>query len=69
MFDLRELIFEGPEGMKQMYDYAHSVFPIEKWYHSMGPFEITGTGDDARGMALDRFLARRARRHRLNRNL
>ena len=45
--------------MKQMYDYAHSVFPIEKWFHSMGPFEITGAGDEATAAALDRFLARR----------
>jgi len=48
VFDLREATFEGPEGMKQMYDYAHSVFPIEKWFHTMGPFEITGAGDEAR---------------------
>jgi hypothetical protein len=48
VFDVREATFEGPEGMKQMYDYAHSVFPIEKWFHTMGPFEITGAGDEAR---------------------
>ena len=48
VFDLREATFEGPTGMKQMYDYAHSVFPIEKWFHTMGPFEITGAGDEAR---------------------
>jgi hypothetical protein len=47
VFDLREATFEGPDGMKQMYDYAHSVFPIEKWFHTMGPFEITGAGDHA----------------------
>jgi hypothetical protein len=44
VFDLRETIFEGFDGMKQMYDYARSVFPIEKWFHSMGPFEIIGSG-------------------------
>jgi hypothetical protein len=48
VFDLREATFEGVEGMKQMYDYAHSVFPIEKWFHTMGPFEITGAGDEGR---------------------
>ena len=30
--------------MKQMFDYAHSVFPMDKWFHAMGTFEITGTG-------------------------
>jgi hypothetical protein len=48
VFDLREATFAGPEGRKQMYDYAHSVFPIEKWFHAMGPFEIAGAGDQAR---------------------
>ena len=48
VLDLREATFEGPAGMKQMYDYAHSVFPIEKWFHTMGPFEITGAGDSAK---------------------
>lgn len=45
--DLRHVTFEGPAGMKQMYDYAHSVFPLEKWSHSMGPFAIEGTGNEA----------------------
>ncbi|MBV9389667.1 MAG: nuclear transport factor 2 family protein [Chroococcidiopsidaceae cyanobacterium CP_BM_ER_R8_30] len=45
--DLRSQTFEGPDGMKQMYDYAHSVFPIDKWFHTMGPFEIYGEGDEA----------------------
>lgn len=45
--DIRQQTFEGPDGMKQMYDYAHSVFPIDKWFHSLGPFEIDGSGDEA----------------------
>ena len=47
VFDLREVTFSGCDGMKQMYDYAHSVFPMDKWYHSMGAFEIHGSGDHA----------------------
>lgn len=35
-------------GLKQLYDYAHSVFPLEKWWHELGPFAITGAGDEAR---------------------
>ena len=46
--DLRDQIFEGPDGLKQMYDYAHSVFPIHKWRHALGTFVIEGTGDQAR---------------------
>ena len=45
--DLRSQTFSGPEGMKQLYDYAHSVFPLDKWSHLMGAFEITGGGDRA----------------------
>jgi hypothetical protein len=45
--DLRDATFEGPAGMKQMFDYAHSVFPLDKWFHTMGPFEISGSGDEA----------------------
>jgi len=45
--DLRDATFEGPAGMKEMFDYAHSVFPIDRWFHTMGPFEITGFGDEA----------------------
>ncbi|MBW4549433.1 MAG: nuclear transport factor 2 family protein [Symplocastrum torsivum CPER-KK1] len=45
--DLRTSTFEGPDGMKQMFDYAHSVFPMDKWFHSMGAFEISGSGDRA----------------------
>ena len=45
--DLRTVTFEGPGGMKQMFDYAHSVFPMVKWFHSMGAFEIAGAGDRA----------------------
>ena len=45
--DLRTVTFSGPEGMKDMFDFAHSVFPIDKWFHTMGPFEISGSGDRA----------------------
>ena len=47
VIDLRRQTFAGAEGLKQMYDYAHSVFPIEKWSHDMGPFQIKGSGDRA----------------------
>ncbi len=40
--DLRHTVFAGPEGLKQMFDYAHSVFPLDKWFHTMGPYEISG---------------------------
>ena len=33
--------------MKEMFDYAHSVFAIDHWFHSLGPFEIAGSGDEA----------------------
>ena len=33
--------------MKRMFDYAHSAFPMDKWFHSMGAFEISGSGDRA----------------------
>jgi 8-hydroxy-5-deazaflavin:NADPH oxidoreductase len=45
--DLRHNTFEGPEGLKRLYDYAHSVFPLHKWFHSVGSFEIRGAGDTA----------------------
>lgn len=45
--DLRTTTYAGPDGMKQMFDYAHSVFPMDKWSHSIGAFEITGSGDRA----------------------
>ncbi len=45
--DLRDALFDGPEGLKRMYDYAHSVFPIEKWSHDLGPFSIEGSGNHA----------------------
>ena len=46
--DLRHATFEGEGGLKQLYDYAHSVFPLTKWWHDLGPFGITGAGDEAR---------------------
>jgi hypothetical protein len=45
--DLRHITFEGPEGLKKLYDYAHSVFPLHKWSHSVGSFEMEGSGDEA----------------------
>jgi len=36
MLDLRHMTFKGPEGLKQFYDYARSVFPIHKWFHTEG---------------------------------
>ena len=45
--DLRHATFQGPDGLKRLYDYAHSVFPLHKWWHSLGPVVITGSGDEA----------------------
>jgi hypothetical protein len=45
--DIRHSDFSGVQGLKQMFDYAHSVFPLDKWFHTMGPFEIDGAGDRA----------------------
>jgi hypothetical protein len=45
--DLRDSTFEGRKGMKEMFDYAHSVFPLDRWFHSMGAFEIAGAGNEA----------------------
>lgn len=45
--DLRNVTFEGVSGFRQVYDYAHSVFPMSKWRHSVGSFAIDGAGDDA----------------------
>lgn len=45
--DVRNVTFEGSDELKRMYDYAHSVFPIHKWSHDLGPFSIQGSGDRA----------------------
>jgi hypothetical protein len=45
--DLRHMTFEGPDGLKKLYDYAHSVFPLHKWFHTVGNFDIRGQGDVA----------------------
>jgi hypothetical protein len=45
--DLRHITFEGPDGLKRLYDYAHSVFPLHKWSHSVGSFAIDGDVDEA----------------------
>ena len=47
LHDVRHSSFEGPDGMKQLYDYAHSVFPLVQWKHSLGNFVIEGGGDEA----------------------
>lgn len=45
--DIRQQTFRGPDGMKQLYDYAHSVFPLHKWRHALETFVIEGSGTDA----------------------
>lgn len=45
--DIRQNVFDGPAGMKQLYDYAHSVFPMQRMRHSLGTFVIQGAGDAA----------------------
>jgi hypothetical protein len=45
--DLRHMTFDGPAGLKKLYDYAHSVFPLHKMFHTMGTFLIEGEGDEA----------------------
>ncbi|PQZ60261.1 MULTISPECIES: nuclear transport factor 2 family protein [unclassified Microbacterium] len=45
--DLRTQTFNGPAELKNLYDYAHSVFPLNKWFHEVVWFEITGSGDQA----------------------
>ena len=45
--DLRNQTFKGYDGLKRLYDYAHSVFPLHKMSHSLGAFEIAGSGDEA----------------------
>ncbi|MGI4756031.1 MAG: hypothetical protein ACRYGF_04190 [Janthinobacterium lividum] len=46
--DVRHTEFSQPEGLKRMFDYAHSVFPLNKWFHTIGPFEITGNTTEAK---------------------
>ena len=52
--DLRHTEFSEASGLKQMFDYAHSVFPLDKWFHTMGPFQIAG--DSARATVSWRWL-------------
>lgn len=49
VIDLRNETFEGPERLKQMWDYAHSVFPMDRWFHDMGRWKIEGSGNRATG--------------------
>lgn len=37
----RETTFTGPTEMRMNYDYAHSVFPLYQWAHSIPVWEIT----------------------------
>ncbi len=46
--DVRHSVFSGAKGLKQMFDYAHSVFPLDKMFHTMGPFQISGDGVTAK---------------------
>ncbi|NHZ42232.1 hypothetical protein F1609_18945 [Massilia sp. CCM 8693] len=43
--DIRENVFRGVAGLKQLYDYAHSVFPLHLMRHALGTFVIDG-GDN-----------------------
>ncbi len=45
--DLRTETFDGFDGLKKLYDFAHSVFPMHKWKHSVGAFVIQGGGHKA----------------------
>ncbi len=47
VIDIRQNVFSGPAGMKQLYDYAHSVFPMSRMRHSLGTFVIQGAGESA----------------------
>ncbi|WP_342705531.1 nuclear transport factor 2 family protein [Burkholderia arboris] len=46
--DIRENTFTGADGLKLLYDYAHSVFPMDRMRHSLGTFVIEGDGRHAR---------------------
>lgn len=70
VIDLRHQTFEGVEGLKQMYDFAHSVFPIEKWSHDMGALPDRGWWRSCnRALALGREMAPRDSGHRFDGNL
>lgn len=45
--DLRTADFIGEDQIKNMYDFAHSVFPLDNWKHSLGAFHIEGEGNTA----------------------
>jgi SnoaL-like domain len=47
VIDIRRAEFNGMDGLKQLYDYAHSVFPLHKMRHALGTLVIEGTGNDA----------------------
>lgn len=46
LHDLRTQTFTGPDELKNLYDYAHSVFPIHKMRHDVGTFVIEGAGNE-----------------------
>ncbi|MDB5964717.1 MAG: hypothetical protein JWQ72_1217, partial [Polaromonas sp.] len=44
--DIRQNVFQGLDGMKQLYDYAHSVFPMHRMRHALGTFAIEAQAED-----------------------
>ena len=45
--DSRHTVYTGPSEIKKMFDFGHSVIPLDRMFHSMGPFEIRGDGVNA----------------------
>ncbi|KAJ3496958.1 hypothetical protein NLG97_g2275 [Lecanicillium saksenae] len=37
----RDATVAGDKGIRGIYDYAHSVFPLSQWRHSVGLFQIS----------------------------
>lgn len=46
----RDANFKGLKGVRQIFDYAHSVFPLYQWQHSVGQFEILDGGSSDKGV-------------------
>lgn len=40
-----ETVGKGHPGIKQAYDYDHSVFPLDQWFHTLGLFNINVTNE------------------------
>lgn len=49
----RDATFEGEKGVRQIFDYAHSVFPLYQWQHSMGVFEISAASSNSEDLKAD----------------